>query len=98
VAPRTPVEELLAGIWSDVLGVERIGIHDDFFELGGHSLLATQVASRVREAFRVELPLRSLFEAHTIADLAHLLSFVTQPAQMDALDEGASEEVEELEL
>jgi amino acid adenylation domain-containing protein len=69
-APRNPAEELLAGIWREVLGVDRIGAHDDFFERGGHSLLATQVVSRVREAFGVELPLRRLFEAPTLAGLA----------------------------
>jgi amino acid adenylation domain-containing protein len=69
IAPQTPVEELLAGIWENVLGVEKIGIHDNFFELGGHSLLATQVISRLRDAFAVELPVRSLFEAPTAAEL-----------------------------
>jgi len=69
-APRTPAEEVLAGIWADVLGVERTGIHDSFFELGGHSLLATRVVSRVREAFGIELSLRALFEGPTIAQMA----------------------------
>jgi acyl carrier protein len=67
VAPRDALEEQLVSIWEEVLGVERVGIHDDFFELGGHSLLATQVISRVRDAFGVELPLRSLFEEPTVA-------------------------------
>jgi amino acid adenylation domain-containing protein len=70
VAPRTPAEEVIAGIWSQVLGVERVGVYDNFFELGGHSLLATQVISRVRGAFQIEAPLRSLFEGPTVAELA----------------------------
>jgi amino acid adenylation domain-containing protein len=70
VAPRTPTELEVAKIWTQVLEVDTVGIHDDFFDLGGHSLLATQVMSRVREAFRLELPLRSLFEHPTVAGLA----------------------------
>jgi acyl carrier protein len=70
VAPRTPLEEQLAAIWSEVLGVERVGVYDNFFVLGGHSLLATQVVSRVREEFQVELPLRTLFAEPTLATLA----------------------------
>ena len=70
VGPRTPVEEVIAGIWRQLLGLEQVGIHDNFFELGGHSLLATQVISRLRAAFQMELPLRRLFETPTIAELA----------------------------
>jgi len=70
VAPRTPVEEQLAQIWAEVLDLDQVGIHDNFLDLGGNSLMATQVISRVRDAFQVELPLRSLFETPTVADLA----------------------------
>jgi acyl carrier protein len=70
IAPRNPIEEVVASIWSEVLQCQQLGVHQDFFELGGHSLLATQVVSRVRQAFRIELPLRVLFEAPTIASLA----------------------------
>ncbi|MHC5744028.1 MAG: amino acid adenylation domain-containing protein [Nostoc sp.] len=70
VAPRTPIEETLAQIWSQVLKVEQVGIHDNFFELGGHSLLATQVLSRIRDRFKVQLPLHELFNTLTIAELA----------------------------
>jgi amino acid adenylation domain-containing protein len=81
VAPRTMVEETLAGIWSKVLGVTQVGAHDSFFDLGGHSLLATQAISRVREAFRLELPLRSLFEAPTVAGLAERVEAAMRAAQ-----------------
>ena len=67
--PRTPTEEVLAGIWAELLGAARVGAEDDFFALGGHSLMATQVISRVRQAFGVELPLRDLFEAPVLGAL-----------------------------
>ncbi|HSF42718.1 MAG TPA: amino acid adenylation domain-containing protein [Thermoanaerobaculia bacterium] len=69
-APATSSEEILAGIWTDVLRVDELGVEDDFFELGGHSLAATRISSRVKEAFGVELRVRKLFEAPTIRDLA----------------------------
>ncbi|MUG92152.1 amino acid adenylation domain-containing protein [Scytonema sp. UIC 10036] len=83
VAPRTPVEEVLAGIWIDVLGLEQVGIYDNFFEIGGHSLLATQVVSRVRDTFLVDLSLSSLFESPTIAEFAEQLKTACQVAQLD---------------
>ncbi len=70
IAPKSLTEEILAQIWEQILKVERVGREDNFFELGGHSLLATQVMSRLRETFQVELPLRSLFTAPSIAALA----------------------------
>jgi amino acid adenylation domain-containing protein len=73
VAPRTPFEELLAGIWAEALRAERVGVEDNFFDLGGHSLLATRVISRIREAFGVGLPVRSLFDRPTVSRLAEVI-------------------------
>ncbi len=81
VAPRTPTEEVLAAIWGELLRAERIGAHDHFFERGGHSLLGTQVVSRVREALGVELPLRALFEAPTLAALAERIDAAQRAEQ-----------------
>ncbi len=69
-APGTPAEEAVAAIWCEVLGIERVGVHDDFYELGGHSLLLPQVMHRLRRDFQVEVPLRSLAEETTVAGLA----------------------------
>ncbi|MEP1076598.1 amino acid adenylation domain-containing protein [Leptolyngbya sp. PL-A3] len=71
--PRSSTESTLANIWQDLLRLKQVSIYDNFFELGGHSLLATQMASRIRDAFSVDIPLRRIFEAPTIAQLAHIL-------------------------
>jgi acyl carrier protein len=73
VAPRTSVEEITVRIWSEVLGIERIGVHDNFFDLGGHSLFAISLLSRVRNEFQIELQLRSIVDAPTPAELAMVI-------------------------
>jgi amino acid adenylation domain-containing protein len=80
-APRTPIEELLAEIWAEVLRLDRVGVRDSFFELGGHSLLATQVLARVRQTLDIDLPLRTLFRAPTIAGLAQAVEEEVQKEQ-----------------
>lgn len=83
--PRTPTEELLTNIWAQILRLRSVGLHGNFFDLGGHSLLATQVVSRVRETFRVELPLRALFENPTIAELAQSVDAALQAEAVGTL-------------
>nr|AAZ03552.1 McnC [Microcystis sp. NIVA-CYA 172/5] len=85
IAPRNPIEEILSSIWAKVLKVAQVGIHDNFFELGGHSLLATQLISRIREAFQVEMPLRELFVAPTIAELAQGIKRISEGEQLTEL-------------
>ncbi|MDV7390470.1 phosphopantetheine-binding protein, partial [Arthrospira platensis SPKY1] len=74
VEPRSDDEQRMAKIWCEVLGLERVGVTSNFFELGGHSLLATQAVSRIREEFKVELPVKSLFTTPTIAELCQALA------------------------
>ena len=81
VAPRNPVETVLAEIWNEVLGIDKCWVHDNFFELGGHSLLATQVVSRIRRIFRIELPLKDLFESPTIAELSRQIEVSIEQEQ-----------------
>ena len=73
VAPRNPIEQVVASIYSQILDLEQISVHDNFFESGGHSLLATQVVTQIHRIFRIDLPLRAMFEAPTVAGLSELL-------------------------
>jgi amino acid adenylation domain-containing protein len=86
VEPRDVLEELIAQVWREVLRIERIGVHDNFFESGGHSLLATQVVARLSRLLRVELPLKKMFEAPTIADLAVALLHLDRGSTESTLD------------
>ena len=81
IAPRTPIEEMLAGIWGEVLGIERVGVFDHFFEVGGHSLLATRIVARMRQSFKVEIPLKQLFESPTVAGLAEAIQVAMRTHQ-----------------
>jgi amino acid adenylation domain-containing protein len=85
-APRNAVEETLVEIFAEVLGLEKVGIHDNFFDLGGHSLLATRVVSRIRKMFNAELPLRNFFESPTAAEIAEFLkSHEPVPGRMEEM-------------
>jgi acyl carrier protein len=96
VAPHSPLEETVAAIWADVLGVEKVGVEDDFFALGGHSLLATQVVAQVRSDFAVELPLHSLFTCPTVkslsAEIMRLMGDDDETAELLKQMEGLSDE------
>src|SRR5690349_8262013 len=86
VAPRTPVEEVLAGIWAELLSLERVGVNDNFFVLGGHSLLATQLLARLLTLFKLELPLITVFQSPTIAEFAAALrAHEAKPGQVDRI-------------
>ena len=92
IAPSSRVEQTIADIWQELLGIETIGIYDNFFELGGHSLLATQIIGRLRETFRFNLPLRALFETPTIRDLA----IVIEAGLVEEIEKLSDEEAERL--
>ena len=83
VAPQTITESELVRVWAELLKLEELSVHDDFFDLGGHSLLATQLVSRVRKTFNKDIPLRSIFDAPTIAKLAVVIERVTDNDQLD---------------
>lgn len=86
--PQTPIQTMLAEMWAEVLGVQRVGIYDNFFELGGHSLLATRLMFRVRDAFQVDVPLMHLFETPTVAALAEIImESQIEQEDVDELDE-----------
>ncbi len=76
VAPRNKIEQQIAEIWQELLGIEKIGIYDDFFEFGGHSLLATQFTSRLREIFQIQISLQEIFDAKTIAEISQKIEAV----------------------
>jgi amino acid adenylation domain-containing protein len=97
-APRTQVEEVLARIWEEVLGLEQVGVHDHFFELGGQSLQATRVVSRVHDVLGVELPVLSLFEEPTLSGLADRLEEVRQSHSAPSVAEPKIDNIEELRL
>jgi aryl carrier-like protein len=86
VAPRTPIESRLATIWLEVLGVAQVGIHENFFAVGGHSLTVMQLIARIRREIGVALPLRQIFAAPTIAELAAIVDRTPQDADTIALE------------
>ena len=102
VAPRTPAEQSIAQIWSELLGIDQIGAHDSFLELGGDSLLAVRLISRLRDVFNQNLPLRLIFEASTVAELAKAIEPQNEEPEdsdlaeiMSMLDQLSEEEVEQ---
>jgi non-ribosomal peptide synthetase component F len=98
LAPRTRTEETVAGIWAQVLGQERVGIHDNFFDLGGHSLSVTRVVSRLRDAFQIDLPLSKLFELPTLSELSKHIDMVCQTMRPPQSASGETDEREVIVL
>ena len=92
IAPRTPVEEQLTSFWSEILGIDQVGIHDNFFDLGGHSMAASRVVSRVIRTFQLELPIKAMFNSPTVAEMAKIIALnETKKAGQEALARMLSE-------
>ena len=85
ITPRTPVEEVMARVWSGVLGLDEVGMHDNFLELGGDSLLAMQVISRVNDLFQLEAPLHDILEAATVAEMSGLIGNEADPGRAEKI-------------
>jgi len=98
VAPRTEIEEQMVKIWTEILGLERVGVYDNFFDLGGHSLLATQVIFQLTDAFHVKIHLRALFETPTIAGLAKQVETVSRILAEEGSANGKLDNREEIVL
>jgi acyl carrier protein len=102
IPPETEMENMIAKIWQDLLGLEQVGVRDNFLELGGHSLLATQMASRMRSSLGVEISVRKIFELPTIAELAKMVDTTMtesdEVSRMIAMVEEMSEEQVKTEL
>jgi acyl carrier protein len=96
--PQSEIERWLVKTWQDLIGVEPIGIHDNFFELGGHSLLATRILSRIRDHYKIELPLRVIFEANTVAELGKRIEAVAWLGGGQPPVDAASQDREEITL
>ncbi|HKR21284.1 MAG TPA: phosphopantetheine-binding protein, partial [Pyrinomonadaceae bacterium] len=90
-----PIEQSILDIWQEILGISQIGIHDNFFELGGHSLLATQIVSRLRQAFEVQVPLRTIFENPTTVELAAAIEDILIAEAEKVTDEEAERMLEQ---
>jgi acyl carrier protein len=97
--PQNDIQEKVSAMWAQLLGLDRVGIHDNFFELGGHSLLGTRVLARVQELFAVKLPLRAIFEAPTVAELAEKIQALQWTASEEPeIAASSGEELEELQF
>lgn len=98
VTATTPIEERLADLWAEALSLEHVGIHDNFFDLGGHSLLAARILSKINEAFRVEISMRTLLDAPTVAGLADVITALPGPQAIRDLsvEDSATEETGEI--